>query len=93
MCFPAVSSSRVNHSEVASRLESLLKVKFIRSYKNLFKNAVLAQKEFIIRFILEKISQRGGNVDIASEEKRSSLLVLATVQPISVMKNSTERND
>lgn len=32
-------------------------------------------------------------MDIASEEKRSSLLLLAIVQPISLMKNRTLRND
>lgn len=53
----------------------------------------VVQKEFIINLILEIISHGGGNVDIASEEKRSSSLVLAIVQPISLMKNSTARND
>lgn len=93
MCFPAISSSRVNCSVVASRLESLLQVKFIRSYKNIFQNMILDQKEFIVELILETISQGRGNMDVASEEKRSSSLVLAVVQPISLTKNSTARND
>lgn len=32
-------------------------------------------------------------MDVDSEEKRSSTLVLAIIQPISLMKNSTTRND
>lgn len=78
---------------VASRLELLLQVKFIQSYKNMFQTVSLVQKEFIINLVLETISQEGRNMDIASEEKRSSLLVLAIVQPISLIKNSTARND
>lgn len=32
-------------------------------------------------------------MDVDSEEKRSSTLVLAIIQPISLMKSSTTRND
>lgn len=89
----AISSSRVNCSVVAIRLESLLQVKFIRNYKNIFQNALPVQKELIIKFISETVREGAGNMDIAREEMRSSLLVLAIVQPISLMKNSTVRND
>lgn len=92
MCFPAISGSRVNRCVVASRLESLWQVKFLRSYKNIFHTVSLVQKEFVSNLTLETISQGGGNVDIARKEKRSSSLVLAIVQPFSLMKNSTARN-
>lgn len=58
MYFPAsASSSRANLSVPASRLDSLLHVKLIRSCKNIFQTVSFVQREIIIKAILETISQ------------------------------------
>lgn len=93
MCLPGISSSRANLSVVGSRLESLLHVKLLRSCKNVFQTVCFVQREIIINIILETVSQEGRNMNIANEEKRSSLLLLAIVQPSSLMKSRTLRND